>query len=277
MGLTGIRGAGSVVAALAVVVAGCGGADGDRYDVTLDVPGSDTGVVAWPVEVAMSAEDALVVEAAGEVRDDAGHFHVVVDDGCVEPGEPIPSDATHHHFGDGSTEARLPDVGPGEHELCLQVGDGAHTALDATDEVTITVGAVTETAWLAETDLRCRQLQSRFTPAFDDFEATWGDVLADGAGPDHPEADRMVADWYAATDEIVPVFRETLETIVALPAPASHAERVAEVADELDTSLAVVAELTADRDPAFLFDDAAFPLERLFRLLDTADLGECIG
>ena len=31
------------------------------------------------------------------------------------------------------------DLAPGEHTLCLQVGDGAHTALDLTSEITVNV------------------------------------------------------------------------------------------------------------------------------------------
>ncbi|WP_114594048.1 DUF4399 domain-containing protein [Euzebya pacifica] len=39
---------------------------------------------------------------------------------------------------DGSTSAEL-ELEPGEHTLCLQDGDGEHTALDLTDEITVTV------------------------------------------------------------------------------------------------------------------------------------------
>ena len=38
---------------------------------------------------------------------------------------------------------------PGVHELCLQVGDGIHTALDVTDSVTVTVGITTLDQWCA--------------------------------------------------------------------------------------------------------------------------------
>ena len=65
-------------------------------------------------------------------------MHVMIDVGCVDVGETIPSDESHVHFGDGSTSADL-DLSPGEHSLCLQAGDAEHVALDLTDEITVTV------------------------------------------------------------------------------------------------------------------------------------------
>ncbi len=98
----------------------------------------DGQTVASPVQVRMQSEE-IRIEEAGEVREGAGHFHIMVDTACVEPGETIPEDDQHLHFGDASTETTI-DLDPGEHTLCLQVGNGRHTALDATDEITITVG-----------------------------------------------------------------------------------------------------------------------------------------
>lgn len=93
--------------------------------------------VARRFTVAMAA-DGIDIEPAGEVRDGAGHFHVIVDAGCVEPGEVIPGDAQHLHFGDGSMTGEL-DLPAGSHTLCLQLGDGVHTALDLTHVVTVVV------------------------------------------------------------------------------------------------------------------------------------------
>ena len=103
--------------------------------VTLGVPDGDT--VSSPVAVTMEASN-FEIEPAGEVRDGAGHFHILVDLGCMGPGETIPKDETHVHFGDGSTEAEL-ELAPGEHTLCLQVGDGAHAALPLVHFVTVVV------------------------------------------------------------------------------------------------------------------------------------------
>jgi hypothetical protein len=101
----------------------------------------DGATVQSPVPVTMEAEG-LELEPAGPVREGAGHFHLMVDADCVPAGEQIPADATHRHLADGAdeTEVALP---PGEHRLCLQAGNGAHEALDATHEITITVEGTT--------------------------------------------------------------------------------------------------------------------------------------
>ena len=83
----------------------------------------------------------LTVEPAGEVHDHAGHFHVLVDVPFVEPGQIIPKDEAHLHFGDGALSAEL-TLEPGEHTLRLQFADGAHMALEGDgyrDEITVTV------------------------------------------------------------------------------------------------------------------------------------------
>ncbi len=99
----------------------------------------DGAEVASPVHLEMAAEGFTIEPAAQGVREGAGHFHVMVDVGCVEPGQPIPVDTPgYNHFGMGQTEADL-ELAPGEHTLCLQAGNGGHIATDLTDEVTITV------------------------------------------------------------------------------------------------------------------------------------------
>ncbi|MDP1819195.1 MAG: DUF4399 domain-containing protein [Acidimicrobiales bacterium] len=109
--------------------------DGEEPFVTLGVPGGET--LSSPVGVTMEA-NGVEIEPAGEVRDGAGHFHLMVDAPCLEPGEVIPKDDAHLHFGDGSTETDL-ELSPGEHTLCLQVGDGAHEALPVTHLVTVVI------------------------------------------------------------------------------------------------------------------------------------------
>jgi hypothetical protein len=95
--------------------------------------------VTSPVSVTMTATN-FTVEPAGDVHAGAGHLHVMVDVGCVAPGTVIPKDAAHVHLGMAQMAAELP-LAPGVHKLCLQAGDGAHKALDITDEIEITVSA----------------------------------------------------------------------------------------------------------------------------------------
>ncbi|MGH8887471.1 MAG: DUF4399 domain-containing protein [Egibacteraceae bacterium] len=93
--------------------------------------------VSSPVTVKMKAEG-ITIEPAGAVRPGAGHFHVMIDTPCPAAGQVIPADDTHKHYGKGQTEATL-ELTPGQHTLCLQAADGAHTALAPTKTITITV------------------------------------------------------------------------------------------------------------------------------------------
>lgn len=140
------------VVAVAVVLggAGCGDDDDDATPVSTTeaseptasvelVAPEDGAEVTSPVHVEMAAEGFTIEPASAGVNEGAGHFHVMVDVGCVEPGEAVPVDTPgYNHFGMAQTEADL-ELTPGEHTLCLQAGNGAHVATDLTDEVTITV------------------------------------------------------------------------------------------------------------------------------------------
>lgn len=101
--------------------------------------------VTAPVEIEASVEDFELQpaedddeEGEGEPEDGAGHLHVIVDHGCVEPESVIPHDDGYHHLGDGEAETEL-ELEPGEYELCLQAADDMHVAYDPTDEIEIEV------------------------------------------------------------------------------------------------------------------------------------------
>jgi hypothetical protein len=108
---------------------------------------SDGASVSNPVRVAFATSH-FTVEPAGVVHEHAGHLHVMVDVPCLDPGQPIPKDASHLHFGGGQTEATV-DLSAGEHTLCLQAGDGAHNALGLTDQITVTVDDTPSVAFLS--------------------------------------------------------------------------------------------------------------------------------
>lgn len=96
--------------------------------------------VSAPVTVKMGAEN-FTVEPAGEVKEGRGHLHIMVDTDCVAPGEVIPKDDSHLHYGQGQMEASL-DLAPGVHRLCLQAADGAHRAVQGEGlkhEISVTV------------------------------------------------------------------------------------------------------------------------------------------
>ncbi|WP_439027052.1 DUF4399 domain-containing protein [Haloarchaeobius sp. DT45] len=98
---------------------------------------TDGDVIAGGVSVVMNASN-VDIEAAGNARAGAGHFHLLVDTDPVPAGEIIPADIRHFHYGGGESETVL-DLAPGEHRLVCQLGDGNHRATTLTDTVTVTV------------------------------------------------------------------------------------------------------------------------------------------
>jgi hypothetical protein len=128
---------------VALVAASACTRDDQGPTVTLTVPGGDT--VAGGLALEMAA-DGITIEEAGEARDGAGHFHVIADAGCVDAGDPVPRDADHVHFGKGQAAGTL-YLAPGEHEICLQVADGLHVAMAATDRVSVTSRVGSQDDW----------------------------------------------------------------------------------------------------------------------------------
>lgn len=131
-----------------LLLAGCGD-DEPAASVSL-TSHADGDTVAGSVELVMAA-DGFTIEEAGEVNDGAGHFHVIADAGCLDAGAAIGKDADHVHFGGGQSEGVV-YLGPGEHELCLQVGDGVHSALDLTDTVSVAVAITDLDEWCSVMD-----------------------------------------------------------------------------------------------------------------------------
>ncbi len=77
------------------------------------------------------AAENFMIEPVGDgaINEGAGHYHIAIDGECLEPGIVIPTAAPWIHFGDGSDSIEL-ELDPGEHYLCLQIGDGEHRTLD---------------------------------------------------------------------------------------------------------------------------------------------------
>jgi hypothetical protein len=114
--------------------------------------------------------DGVVIEEAGEVREGAGHLHVATSGECVPEGDSIPKDADHVHFGKGQLEEEL-YLRAGTHDLCLQVGDGAHVAQPITETLTVTVGVETREEWCAVSN----EIDA-IAPKGDDPDATIDDL-----------------------------------------------------------------------------------------------------
>jgi hypothetical protein len=132
----GIRWAALAVAA-ASTLGGCGVRKDDAPSVAFLAPVNCAKV--GPVVVLEMRAKGFAIEAASAMHPHAGHFHVLVDIACLEPGLPIPTNSEgYEHFGDGQLVGHL-ELAPGRHTLCLQVGDGAHVAQAGTDTIAITV------------------------------------------------------------------------------------------------------------------------------------------
>lgn len=125
-------------------LAACGDDDGPTASFTAPSDGAE---IAGGVAFELTA-DGVTIEEAGEVREGAGHFHVIADAGCVSEGEAVPRDADHVHLGRGQSDGVV-YLEPGTHELCVQVGDGAHAATDITDTISVDVGVTDRDEWCA--------------------------------------------------------------------------------------------------------------------------------
>jgi Domain of unknown function (DUF4399) len=100
----------------------------------------DGAVVSSPVQVDFRIEGMDLVPA-GKDAPNSGHHHILIDTELPDLGMPIPADANHVHFGDGSTSAEL-TLPPGEHTLQLLFADYLHIPHDApvySERITITV------------------------------------------------------------------------------------------------------------------------------------------
>ena len=82
------------------------------------------------VNLQFAAEN-FIIEPVGDgaINEGAGHYHIAIDGECLEPGIVIPTADPWIHFGDGSDSIEI-ELSPGEHYLCLQIGDGEHRTLN---------------------------------------------------------------------------------------------------------------------------------------------------
>ena len=66
------------------------------------------------------------VAPAGVTQANTGHHHLLIDvTELPAPGQPVPADEQHRHFGAGQTETTL-ELSPGVHTLQLLLADQAH-------------------------------------------------------------------------------------------------------------------------------------------------------
>ena len=83
----------------------------------------------------------MAIVPAGTDQAFSGHHHLLIDADLPAAGLPIPKDANHVHFGDGSFVTEI-SLDPGQHTLQLMLGDYRHIPHDPpviSEKITITV------------------------------------------------------------------------------------------------------------------------------------------
>ncbi len=92
-----------------------------------------------PFKVIMGAEG-ITVSPAGELKENTGHHHILIDRGPFPEGQVIPTNEKHIHFGGGQKETEL-KLSLGKHKITLQFADGIHRSygprLSSTIEINV--------------------------------------------------------------------------------------------------------------------------------------------
>lgn len=102
---------------------GCGKKETPKGKVFFSEP-KDGAEISGPVKVVMGLEG-MTIKPANEVVEGTGHHHILINKDFMAPGQVIPTDDTHRHFGKGQTDAVL-ELPPGDYKLTLQFADGLH-------------------------------------------------------------------------------------------------------------------------------------------------------
>ena len=91
--------------------------------------------VGTSVDLVFGAENFTIEPVAdGAIHEGAGHHHVGIDTDCLPAGEVIPEAAPWVHFGDASSTINM-QFEPGEHRVCLQIGDGEHRTIEGLNTI----------------------------------------------------------------------------------------------------------------------------------------------
>lgn len=119
-----------------LTLCGCGKKDTPKGKVFFVEP-KDGAVIKSPVKVVMSVEG-MTIKPANGLAEGTGHHHILINKDFMPPGQVIPTDDTHRHFGKGQTEAVL-DLPPGDYKLTLQFADGLHRSYGKDLSATINI------------------------------------------------------------------------------------------------------------------------------------------
>jgi Domain of unknown function (DUF4399) len=119
-----------------LIAMGCGREEKPKGKVSFAEP-KDGAEIKGPVKVVMRVEG-MKIQPAGEVVEGTGHHHILINKDFFPPGQVIPTDDTHRHYGKGDTEAVL-DLPPGDYKLTLQFADGLHRSYGKDLSATINI------------------------------------------------------------------------------------------------------------------------------------------
>lgn len=99
--------------------------------------------VTSPVTVKFGIEG-ILLEKAGELKDNSGHHHLLIDQASLPPvDQPLPFSDQILHFGQAQTEGGV-NLAPGQHTLQLLLAGGNHIPHDppvVSEKITISVSS----------------------------------------------------------------------------------------------------------------------------------------
>src|SRR6185369_15816358 len=102
----------------------CGAAVGAAAQSVSFIEPKDGATVSSPFKVKF-AVSGMDVKPAGDMAANSGHHHLLINADSMKPGELIPADETHMHFGKGQTETEV-KLPPGKYKLTMQFANGTH-------------------------------------------------------------------------------------------------------------------------------------------------------
>lgn len=108
--------------------------EGARVSFVTPIDGSEVGS---PIKVEFQVEG-MEVKPAGDMTENSGHHHLIIDGDPVEAGVVVPADEKHVHFGKGQTETEV-TLEPGKHTLTMQFADFAHRSYGPRMSSTVTI------------------------------------------------------------------------------------------------------------------------------------------
>ncbi|WP_374363283.1 DUF4399 domain-containing protein [Pseudoduganella danionis] len=100
---------------------------------------ADGATVSSPFKVKF-AVTGMNIKPAGDMTENTGHHHLLINAKPVKEGDVVPADDTHIHFGKGQTETEV-KLAPGTYKLSMQFANGLHQSYGPgmSKDITITV------------------------------------------------------------------------------------------------------------------------------------------